>query len=187
MKSNCSHTSWSENFVSKCIESAYFRWPKMTVWVLIVHNVQYQQADIKIYNLNNSDNFLCSWYTILQVINFQDKRYTLDSVEKSQHQKCLDTLQHCIKVTSLQSMVERLESLTRQLGLVLNNKIIVIWTNNRIRVSIINAKKLFIWAISISKLLTLLPQLLLFNNLMRCNINEQKGNIQLELYHVKNN
>ncbi|KAF5288427.1 hypothetical protein FQR65_LT02079 [Abscondita terminalis] len=46
-----------------------------------------------------------------------DKRYSLDSVEKSQHQKCLDTLQHCIKVTSLQSMIERLESLTRQLGL----------------------------------------------------------------------
>lgn len=46
-----------------------------------------------------------------------DKRYALDSVEKSQHQKCLDTLQHSIKVTSLQSMVERLESLTRQLGL----------------------------------------------------------------------
>ncbi|XP_057655941.1 mediator of RNA polymerase II transcription subunit 1 [Diorhabda carinulata] len=46
-----------------------------------------------------------------------EKRYASDSVEKSQHQKCLDTLQHCIKVTSLQSMVERLESLTRQLGL----------------------------------------------------------------------
>lgn len=50
-------------------------------------------------------------------ILFQDKRYALDSVEKSQHQKCLDTLQHSIKVTSLQSMIERLESLTRQLGL----------------------------------------------------------------------
>ncbi|XP_044734754.1 mediator of RNA polymerase II transcription subunit 1 [Chrysoperla carnea] len=46
-----------------------------------------------------------------------DKRYALDSVDKAQHQKCLDTLQHCIKVTSFQSMVERLESLTRQLGL----------------------------------------------------------------------
>lgn len=45
-----------------------------------------------------------------------EKRY-LDSVEKNQHQKCLDTLQHSIKVTSLLSMVERLESLTRQLGL----------------------------------------------------------------------
>ncbi|XP_045477281.1 mediator of RNA polymerase II transcription subunit 1 isoform X2 [Harmonia axyridis] len=46
-----------------------------------------------------------------------DKRYAVDSVEKSQHQKCLDTLQYSMKVTSLQSMVERLESLTRQLGL----------------------------------------------------------------------
>ncbi|XP_060521486.1 mediator of RNA polymerase II transcription subunit 1 [Cylas formicarius] len=46
-----------------------------------------------------------------------EKRYALDSVEKSQHQKCLDTLQHSIKVKCLQSMIERLESLTRQLGL----------------------------------------------------------------------
>ncbi|ERL89217.1 mediator of RNA polymerase II transcription subunit 1 isoform X2 [Dendroctonus ponderosae] len=46
-----------------------------------------------------------------------EKRYALDSVEKTQHQKCLDTLQHVIKVTGLQSMIERLESLTRQLGL----------------------------------------------------------------------
>ncbi|XP_034948266.1 mediator of RNA polymerase II transcription subunit 1 [Chelonus insularis] len=46
-----------------------------------------------------------------------DKRFAIDSVEKSQLQKCLDTLQHSIKVTSLQSMVERLESLSRQLGL----------------------------------------------------------------------
>ncbi|GLV34478.1 Mediator complex subunit 1 [Carabus blaptoides fortunei] len=50
-------------------------------------------------------------------MNLLEKRYQLDSVEKNQHQKCLDTLQHSIKVTSLQSMVERLESLTRQLGL----------------------------------------------------------------------
>ncbi|KAI4487733.1 hypothetical protein M0802_011879 [Mischocyttarus mexicanus] len=46
-----------------------------------------------------------------------DKRFAIDSVEKNQLQRCLDTLQHSIKVTSLQSMVERLESLTRQLGL----------------------------------------------------------------------
>lgn len=46
-----------------------------------------------------------------------DKRFALDSVDKAQHQKCLDTLQHSIKVTTLQSMVERLECLTRQLGL----------------------------------------------------------------------
>ncbi|XP_020295798.1 mediator of RNA polymerase II transcription subunit 1 [Pseudomyrmex gracilis] len=46
-----------------------------------------------------------------------DKRFAIDSVEKNQLQKCLDTLQHSIKVTSFQSMVERLESLSRQLGL----------------------------------------------------------------------
>lgn len=55
---------------------------------------------------------------MVQCFFFQDKRYALDSVEKSQHQKCLDTLQQSMKVTSLQSMVERLESLTRQLGYV---------------------------------------------------------------------
>ncbi|KAG6440718.1 mediator of RNA polymerase II transcription subunit 1 isoform X2 [Manduca sexta] len=32
-------------------------------------------------------------------------------------QKCLDSLQHCIKITSLQSLIERLECLSRQLGL----------------------------------------------------------------------
>lgn len=52
----------------------------------------------------------------LFVFWLQDKRFAIDSVEKNQLQKCLDTLQHSIKVTSLQSMVERLESLTRQLG-----------------------------------------------------------------------
>ncbi|XP_046992764.1 mediator of RNA polymerase II transcription subunit 1-like [Schistocerca americana] len=46
-----------------------------------------------------------------------EKRYAIDSVERSQLQKCLDTLQHSIKVTSLQGMVERLESVSRQLGL----------------------------------------------------------------------
>ena len=42
----------------------------------------------------------------------------MDSVERNQLQKCLDILQHSIKVTSLQGMVERLESVTRQLGYV---------------------------------------------------------------------
>ncbi|XP_066993755.2 mediator of RNA polymerase II transcription subunit 1 [Anabrus simplex] len=46
-----------------------------------------------------------------------EKRYPVDNVERSQLQKCLDTLQHSIKVTSLQGMVERLESVSRQLGL----------------------------------------------------------------------
>lgn len=55
-------------------------------------------------------------FPVLISLLLQDKRYSLDSVEKSQHQKCLDTLQHSIKVTCLQNMIERLESLTRQLG-----------------------------------------------------------------------
>lgn len=46
-----------------------------------------------------------------------DKRYPVDNMERNQLQKCLDILQHSIKVTSLQGMVERLESVTRQLGL----------------------------------------------------------------------
>ncbi|XP_063233144.1 mediator of RNA polymerase II transcription subunit 1 [Bacillus rossius redtenbacheri] len=46
-----------------------------------------------------------------------EKRYSVDSVERAQLQKCLDTLQHSIKVTTLQGMVERLESVSRQLGL----------------------------------------------------------------------
>ncbi|XP_022238572.1 mediator of RNA polymerase II transcription subunit 1-like isoform X1 [Limulus polyphemus] len=46
-----------------------------------------------------------------------DKRHVMDNVERNQLQKCLDTIQKSIKVTSLQSMVERLESITRQQGL----------------------------------------------------------------------
>lgn len=46
-----------------------------------------------------------------------EKRYALDAVEKANLQKCLDNMQHCIKVTTKQGLVERLESLTRQLGL----------------------------------------------------------------------
>jgi mediator of RNA polymerase II transcription subunit 1 len=46
----------------------------------------------------------------------QEKRYPVDSVERAQLHKCLDTLQHNIKVTTVQAMVERLESVSRQLG-----------------------------------------------------------------------
>lgn len=46
-----------------------------------------------------------------------EKRYALDAVEKSNLQKCLDRMQYCIKVTTRQGLVERLESLSRQLGL----------------------------------------------------------------------
>lgn len=45
-----------------------------------------------------------------------EKRYALDAVEKASLQKCLDSMQRCIKVTTRQGLVERLESLSRQLG-----------------------------------------------------------------------
>lgn len=37
--------------------------------------------------------------------------------DRNQLQKCLDTLQQSMKVTTLQSMIERLESISRQLNL----------------------------------------------------------------------
>lgn len=40
----------------------------------------------------------------------------MDGVERIQLQKCLDTLQNSIRVTTLSGMVERLESISRQLG-----------------------------------------------------------------------
>lgn len=46
-----------------------------------------------------------------------EKRYALDTVEKTNLQKCLDSMQHCIRVTTRQGLIERLESLSRQLGL----------------------------------------------------------------------
>lgn len=46
-----------------------------------------------------------------------DKRYALDAVEKANLQKSLDAMQYSIKVTTRQSLVERLESLSRQLCL----------------------------------------------------------------------
>lgn len=50
-------------------------------------------------------------------MNLLEKRYALDIVEKANLQKCLDRMQSSIKVSSRQSLVERLESLSRQLGL----------------------------------------------------------------------
>lgn len=50
-------------------------------------------------------------------MNLLEKRYALDIIEKANLQKCLDRMQSSIKVSSRQSLVERLESLSRQLGL----------------------------------------------------------------------
>lgn len=41
----------------------------------------------------------------------------MDLADKNQLQKCLDTLQQSMKVSTLQGMVERLESISRQLSL----------------------------------------------------------------------
>ncbi|XP_041979348.1 mediator of RNA polymerase II transcription subunit 1 [Aricia agestis] len=46
-----------------------------------------------------------------------DKNWAVDSVDRMTLQKCLDSLQHCIKVSCLQSLIERLACLSRQLGL----------------------------------------------------------------------
>ncbi|XP_072949120.1 mediator of RNA polymerase II transcription subunit 1 [Epargyreus clarus] len=46
-----------------------------------------------------------------------DKRWAVDSADRMILQRCLDSLQHCIKVSSLQSLIERLDCLSRQLGL----------------------------------------------------------------------
>ncbi|KAJ8722007.1 hypothetical protein PYW08_004409 [Mythimna loreyi] len=46
-----------------------------------------------------------------------DKKWGIDSTDRMILKKCLDSLQHCIKVSSLQSLIERLECLSRQLGL----------------------------------------------------------------------
>jgi mediator of RNA polymerase II transcription subunit 1 len=48
-----------------------------------------------------------------------DKRSILvsDSSERAQVEKCLETIQKNIRVTGLRSMIERLETITRQLGL----------------------------------------------------------------------
>ena len=48
--------------------------------------------------------------------NFQDKRLVFDTNEKALMQKFMDTLQKSMKIVSLQGMLERLETLSRQLG-----------------------------------------------------------------------
>ncbi|XP_077556025.1 mediator complex subunit 1 isoform X1 [Haemaphysalis longicornis] len=46
-----------------------------------------------------------------------EKHHLVDSADRSQLQKCLDTIQKSIRVTSMQSMIERLDTITRQQGL----------------------------------------------------------------------
>ena len=60
-----------------------------------------------------------SWADLTKMMkqSVNEKRHIIDVNERNQLQKCLDTIQKNIRVTSLQSMVERLETICRQLGL----------------------------------------------------------------------
>ncbi|KAK7498356.1 hypothetical protein BaRGS_00010310 [Batillaria attramentaria] len=63
-----------------------------------------------------------SWTESLKSIRTAvvDRRLQADSTERTQVQKCLDTLQRAMKVISQQSLVERLESVARQQTLTFN-------------------------------------------------------------------
>lgn len=78
-----------------------------------------RQLDVLMERLRSKALHFKSWTENAKALRMalMDKRHILDSTERIQLQKCLDTLQKSIKVTSLQSMVERLESISRQLGL----------------------------------------------------------------------
>lgn len=66
---------------------------------------------------------ICKSYADLAKLSrtlLNDKRqyqFINDQNDRLQLQTCLDTIQKSIKVTSIQSMIERLETITRQLGL----------------------------------------------------------------------
>lgn len=68
--------------------------------------------------LRSKTNQTKSWTDLTKLMKqpINEKRH-IDVNERSQLQKCLDTIQKSIRVTSWQSMVERLETICRQLGL----------------------------------------------------------------------
>ncbi|CAG2103315.1 unnamed protein product [Medioppia subpectinata] len=69
--------------------------------------------------LHSKASQMKSWTELTKIMkqSVNEKRNTIDVNERSQLQKCLDTIQKSIRITSLQSMVERLETICRQLGL----------------------------------------------------------------------
>ncbi|KAI5745156.1 hypothetical protein M8J76_008725 [Diaphorina citri] len=77
------------------------------------------QCDMLMEKLKNKASQYKSFFDMAKALRMTilEKRYAIDNVERSQLQKCLDLLQQSIKVNSLQAMVERLESISRQLGL----------------------------------------------------------------------
>lgn len=89
----------------------------------VVTNVDFQKneaCDQLMQRIRRRQNAK-SWSELIKISrsSLHDKRnsFLIDPVDRVQLQKCLDTMQKSIKVTSLQSMVERLETITRQLGL----------------------------------------------------------------------
>lgn len=61
------------------------------------------------------------WGDVIKLVRtalFEKRPFVVnDTAERNQVQKCLDVIQKSIKITSLTSMKERLEAITRQLGL----------------------------------------------------------------------
>ena len=76
-------------------------------------------ATTTITNASNSGK--SDWNDLIKSFRsaLHEKRHFIvnDTTERNQVQKCLDIIQKSIKITSLQSMMERLEAITRQLGL----------------------------------------------------------------------
>jgi len=69
--------------------------------------------------LHSKSTQMKSWTELIKIMkqSLNEKRHIIDINERNQLQKCLDTIQKSIRVSSLQSMVERLETICRQLGL----------------------------------------------------------------------
>jgi mediator of RNA polymerase II transcription subunit 1 len=69
--------------------------------------------------LRSKSTQMKTWTELTKIMkqSLNEKRHIIDINERNQLQKCLDTIQKNIRVTSLQSMVERLETICRQLGL----------------------------------------------------------------------
>uniref|UniRef100_A0A8D8LNG0 Mediator of RNA polymerase II transcription subunit 1 n=1 Tax=Cacopsylla melanoneura TaxID=428564 RepID=A0A8D8LNG0_9HEMI len=84
-----------------------------------VDKVKQAQCDMLMEKLKTKSSQYKPFFEMAKALRMTilEKRYAIDNVERSHLQKCLDVLQQSIKVNSLQAMVERLESISRQLGL----------------------------------------------------------------------
>ncbi|KAL5006879.1 hypothetical protein ScPMuIL_015685 [Solemya velum] len=78
-----------------------------------------QELDALMNKLRSRSSQLKSWADSVKAVRMaiNDKRCQSEALERSQLQSCLDTLQRAMKVVNQQSLTERLESISRQLGL----------------------------------------------------------------------